>query len=267
MRHEGKLEEPAAKGAALHILSNMTSTEFAALARRCRSAILPVGATEGHGPHLPLSTDWVIGVETAQRAAQALHAEGIEVLLLPPILYGVTRSTADYPGTVPISEATLAALVKDVCASVIAQGFTNLCITNHHLAPEHLGTLFKVKEELEAEHRARVAVPNMRKPAFAGEPTREFKEGAIHGGSFETSLVLQAQPELVHLDRARTLQPVWKSIAAGRLIGAKTLREAGGVDGYFGDPAAATPAEGEYLYDAMVRLVVQAVKDGLAATA
>lgn len=251
----------------LHVLSEMTSTEFASLAQRSRSAILPVGATEGHGPHLPMNTDWVIGVETAKRAARKLQAEGIEVLILPPIIYGVTFSTADYPGTVSIGQATLAALVRDVCAAIIAQGFTNICLSNHHLAPGHFRTLLQVKQDIEFAHGAVVAVPNMGEPEFSGEPPREFVEGAIHAGSFETSLVLQARPELVHLDRARQLKPVWKSIVEQRKAGAKTLRECGGVDGYFGDPGAASAEEGEYIYEAMVSLVVAELKDGLSRTA
>src|ERR671912_2998007 len=78
--------------------------------------LLPLGATEPHGPHAPLETDTLISVGICKRAAGRLEAE-IPVLVLPAVPYGVTRYGADFAGTVSISEETLRSLVTDVAGN------------------------------------------------------------------------------------------------------------------------------------------------------
>ena len=73
--------------------------------------LLPLGATEPHGPHAPLSTDTLISVGICNRAAEQLDGE-IHVLVLPAVPYGVTRYGSAFPGAVSIGEETLRSLVK-----------------------------------------------------------------------------------------------------------------------------------------------------------
>src|SRR5262245_52222053 len=84
--------------------------------------ILPVGSTEAHGPHLPLSTDVIISEEMSHRAVRKLIAQGYDALVLPAVAYSVTDFSADFPGTISIRKATATALLTDICTSLYNQG-------------------------------------------------------------------------------------------------------------------------------------------------
>src|ERR671915_967147 len=89
--------------------------------------LLPIGATEPHGPHAPLSTDTIISVGICRRAAERLRGE-VDVLVLPAVPYGITRYGADFPGAVSVGEEALRALVSDIAAS-----FERVVLVNSHL--------------------------------------------------------------------------------------------------------------------------------------
>ena len=94
--------------------------------------LLPLGATEPHGPHAPLSTDTLISVGICERAAERLDGE-IPVLVLPAMPYGVTRYGAAFPGVVSIWEETLRSLVAEIAESV-----GRLVLVNSHFEPEQV---------------------------------------------------------------------------------------------------------------------------------
>src|SRR5438309_5361862 len=100
--------------------AELSSPQAGDLARADRTAVLllPVGAVEPHGPHAPLGTDSIISSAICERAAAALDGAPARVLVLPPISFGVTRYSRGFPGAVSISEATLEALVTEVCTSL-----------------------------------------------------------------------------------------------------------------------------------------------------
>lgn len=244
----------------IQFLSQMAYTEVAQLARRSNSAILPIGATEAHGPHIPIDTDNIIASETARRAAAKLLSEGIEALVLPLIPFGVTFSTACFAGTLVITPETLTSLVCDLCLSVIKNGFDNICITNHHFAREHFAAIKKAIEMIKVRRGVEVKFPDMRFPAWKKDEPREFKEGALHAGSFETSLVQVVDDSLIRKEELIRLKPLWINLYKLREAGARNFLEAGGHMCYFGDPAAATAQEGEYVYDTMAEMVAEALR-------
>ena len=149
--------------------------------------LLPLGATEPHGPHAPLATDTLISVGICNRAAERLEGE-IHVLVLPEVPYGVTRYGADFPGTVSISEETLRSLVTD-----IAGNFERVVLVNSHLEPEQVRLLRDLG----------LPLFDVTRRSVAERLTEEFRSGAGHAGRYETSLVLADRPELVHADRMR----------------------------------------------------------------
>src|SRR5438552_9455783 len=110
--------------------------------------ILPVGSTEAHGPHLPLSTDVIIAEEMAMRAARKLEARSEVARVLPPVAYSVTDFSEDFAGSVSITSETATALVRDICLSLIKQGFKRIAIANAHLEPAHIATLRAACEEI-----------------------------------------------------------------------------------------------------------------------
>jgi creatinine amidohydrolase len=230
-------------------------TELAERAGGGVAAILPVGATEAHGPHLPLNTDAIIAEEAARRAAHRLGERGLPTLALPVLSYVVTNAASPFAGTITIRPATLRALVVDIGRSLARQGVRALAIASAHLEPLHLQTLAEAAAEIEAGADCRVVVPDPRQPRWAATLSEEFRRGARHGGAYETSLVWAVRPDLVRVDLLPTLAPVWVDLPARLRAGATTFLEAGGELAYFGDPAAASPEAGQRLFDALAEMI------------
>jgi creatinine amidohydrolase len=227
--------------------------------------ILPIGSTEAHGPHLPLATDVIISVEMSRRAAEKLKARGIEALVLPPLAYSVTDFSSDFPGTISIKKETAAALIRDICVSLYSQGAKLVAIANSHLEPEHVASINEAIDAVKKETGRAVGFPDKRSRRWAETLTEEFRRGDCHAGSYETSLVMAARPELVHEQLRRQLERVPISIAERIREGARSFTEAGGTQAYFGDPRAASREEGEASYDALSNMIVIAVEEALAA--
>src|SRR5438270_980700 len=226
--------------------------------------ILPVGSTEAHGPHLPLATDVIISEEMSQRAALKLQEQSIAAFVLPPIAYSVTDFSKDFAGTISIRKATATALIHDICISLYKQGARLVVIGNSHLEPEHIASINEAIEQVKRETGRAVAFPDKRRRRWAATLTAEFQRGDCHAGSYETSLVLAARPELVREALRRELERVPISIAEKVREGARTFREAGGTQAYFGSPAEATRTEGEASYEALASMLVTAVIEALA---
>jgi creatinine amidohydrolase len=207
--------------------------------------LLPLGATEPHGPHAPLSTDTIISVGICRRAAERLRGE-IDVLVLPALPYGVTRYGADFPGAVSISEATLRALVTEICAPL-----ERVVLVNSHLEPEQVRTLREMGRPLFDVTRRHVAE----------RLTEEFRSGAGHAGRYETSLVLADQPALVKQERMRSLEAKMIDMPAAIRSG-QTSFVAMGMDlAYAGAPAEATAEEGEETFSALTDMLVELIRE------
>jgi creatinine amidohydrolase len=227
--------------------------------------ILPVGSTEAHGPHLPLATDVIISEEMARRAAEKLIIKGIPALVLPPLAYSVTDFSADFPGTISIRKATATALILDICASLYRQGARLVAIANSHLEPEHVASIEDAIAQVKQETGRVVAFPDKRRRRWAATLTEEFRRGDCHAGSYETSLVMAARPDLVREEIRSGLEPVPISIAERIREGAATFTEAGGDQAYFGDPRGATKEEGDSSYEALSEMLVIAITEALEA--
>ena len=225
--------------------------------------ILPVGSTEAHGPHLPLATDVIISEEMARRAASKLAEREIDALVLPTIAYSVTDFSSDFPGTISIKKGTASALIRDVCASLYRQGVRLVVIANSHLEPEHIASINEAIEQVKNETGHAVAFPDKRRRRWAETLSEEFRRGDCHAGSYETSLVMAARPELVREAIREELERVPISIASKIREGARSFNEAGGTEAYFGDPRGASVEEGEALYDALSDMLVSAAVEAL----
>jgi creatinine amidohydrolase len=240
-------------------LGELTWVEAEALRARGPIVLLPIGSTEAHGPHLPLATDVILSEELARRAAEALEAEGRTVLIAPSLSYAVTDYASEFAGTVTLAPETAVSLLADVCASLIAQGFQRVCLVNSHLEPAHVATLTQACARVAERTGATVAFPDQLDRRWARTLTEEYKRGACHAGSYETSLVLAARPELVNDQVRAGLAPLPIDLAKAMKSGVRTFREAGAERAYFGDPAAASRAEGDAIYALLVTMVVTTV--------
>lgn len=242
----------------MRVWSEMTWEDVRGLEVERTVVILPVGATEAHGPHLPLSTDVVIAEAMAADGAARLSASGIPSVVLPAVAYTAAPFAAAFPGTVSVRPATVTALLTDVGEAVAAQGFRTLAIANAHLDPSHLEALHRAAELLRG--RMAVVFPDLTRRPWAGRLGEEFRSGACHAGRYESSVVMAERPELVREDVRRELPANPASLSRAITAGKRTFAEADGPRAYFGWPADASPDEGRAHIEALGGILADAVR-------
>jgi creatinine amidohydrolase len=234
--------------------------------QRTTVLLLPVGSTEPHGPHSPLATDPIISIGICERVARRLADDPeLRALILPTVPYAVTRYTAGFPGAVHVEEETLERMVVDVCRSLARQGFLHVVIVNNHFEPEHVQTLHRSIDRLEAAD-IRVGYLDLTRKERAQRLTEEFRLGECHAGRYETSLVLAQEPELVDREAMVKLEYVPVSLPKVIAAGMKDFRDMGLEQAYCGSPAEATAEEGEEIYATLAELTIELLRALVAGT-
>jgi creatinine amidohydrolase len=227
-------------------------------------AILPCGATEAHGPHLPLNTDVIISETMAAYALPLLAARGIAATVLPPLAYMPAQYAEAFSGTITVRAATARALLLDIAASLKAQGLACVALANSHFDPANVAMLREAADEIRATGFP-VAFPDFTRRKLAQTLTVEFQSGACHAGQYETSLVMAARPDLVDNAARLSLPDNPTSLTEAFAKGARTFEQAGGPNAYFGFPRHASAKEGIESYRTMAAALVAAVEEALAA--
>lgn len=245
---------------AVRWLAEMTWEEVRDLDRSRSVLLLPTGAVEAHGPHLPLGTDDVIAAAMARAGAELLQRQGFEAVILPPISYSAATFAAAFPGTVSVQPRAVAATVADIGRAVAAHGFSTLAIANAHLDPVHLGSLRRAIDGLTADQVAvRVVFPDLTRKPWASRLGDEFRSGACHAGRFEGSVVLAERPDLVRSSIAAQLPAVAASLSDAIRSGKTSFEAAGGPRAYFGAPAEASADEGRATIQVLGEILRDAV--------
>ena len=227
-------------------------------------AILPTGAVEAHGPHLPLDTDVVIADAMARAAAERLEADGFRAVLLPPLFYTAAPFAAEFTGTISVSPSTVTALILDVARSLTRQKTAALAIANAHLDPAHLGAIAAAAAAARAEELLPIAAPDLTRKPWAQRLGDEFMTCACHAGRYEGSIVMAARPASVREAVRRELPANPASLSTAIRSGKHTFQEAGGPRAYFGWPADATAAEGAASIATLGAILAEAVAAALA---
>lgn len=249
------------------MLSELTTEELAALLDGTPAvALIPIGSTEPHGPHLPLATDALLSEECCRRAARALRDRGIAAVVAPTVPYGVTHYARGFRGAVGVRAETLLALLHDIGGALLNDGFAQVAFVNNHLEPEHVAVIERAVESLAAERGPTcVSFPNHLGKRWGRTLTDEFKRGNCHAGRYEGSLVLATRQELVREDVARYLPSLDISLSDEiRKGGAVTFHNIGMDRAYTGAPAEATREEGDKTYARLVEMIVTEVTETLA---
>lgn len=175
------------------IIEEITSTEFSLGLAKTQTVLIPVGATEGHGAHLPLGTDSFQAVDVCRRLS-----ESRDLFVAPLLSYGVCRSTQNHPGTITIRTDTLKSLVTDIVSSLYAQGLRNFIILSGHAGGTHNAALIDAGEALLANlPEARIAVATEYDLAYEKGKGLIETMGDSHAGEIETSRMLATRPHLV----------------------------------------------------------------------
>lgn len=180
---------------------DMTTVEVARLAPEGLVAILPIGAIEQHGPHLPLSVDADIAAGIVRHALELVPAD-LPVTALPLLSVGTSEEHADFPGTLSFRPETVISMVVEIGASLARAGLRRLVILNAHGG--QVPALEIAALRLRRERRMLVVPANTYDLYDAGAlfPADEVRLG-IHGGALETSIMLHLKPDAVRMGEAR----------------------------------------------------------------
>jgi len=175
------------------IVEEITMPAFEAGLKQTRSAILPVGSVEEHGAHLPLGTDTIHVYELAKKTASLRP-----VFVLPPLWYGLCRSTSQHAGTVGVSGLNLRAFVLDIISSLYGQGIRNLVLISGHAGGTHMAFLVDAGEEAISRFLdMKIAVLSVL-DLFKDVPSGLLETpGDSHAGEVETALMLHLRPDHV----------------------------------------------------------------------
>jgi len=246
--------------------ADQTTESLAQMDRTRLVAVLPLAATEQHGPHLPLSTDTTI-VEGIVRAAIPKLPPELPLLFLPTAQVGKSNEHALYPGTLTLSLTTLVAYWSELAAGVVASGVRKLVFFNGHGG--QMNAMDIVTRDLRERHGILVVASSW---YTLGLPPGLFDEHelahGIHGGDLETSLMMALAPQLVRLERRQNFGSLTETLARENRYLSITPRAKIGWQmqdlnplGACGDAAGATAEKGravlDYVSSRLVELLVE----------
>jgi mycofactocin system creatininase family protein len=228
--------------------SRLADLSFVEAGRRAAAgAVLavPLGSTEQHGPHLPLSTDTDIAVALCEGLASARK----DIIVAPPVAYGSSGEHAGFTGTISIGQAALELLIVELGRSA--------CDTFAHLllVSAHGGNAEPVTRAV-ATLRGESRDVELFMPRWDGDP---------HAGAPETSMILSLAPERVRMELAvrgdtRPLADTWPLLRTGGIRAVTAT-------GILGDPTGATPDEGAALLDRLTADLIHQVNGWVPADA
>lgn len=237
-------------------MSYMTQMEIGKAITAKRAVILPTGATEAHGPHMPTDTD----THQVDHIAWLL-AERIDAVVAPPVAYGISKTFEFFPGTISLSIPTYQVMLFEIGAALIRQGFRHLIILNGNRpnGTANDAVARDLVDELDAKHTFKVSAVSYWEPGAAKvHALRKSAEGGMgHGCEFETSFQLATRPHLVKMDRLAGAEygPVgWDLVAPTnptRTYMRRPRPEAGHA-AIFGDPTLATADAGKVFIETVV---------------
>lgn len=191
--------------------SDYTSEAFSRLEREKLIAVLPVGATEQHGPHLPMSTDTAT-IDGMVAATLLRLPDDSPALFLPTVAYGKSNEHSCYPGTLTVSAATLISLWMEIGACVAKSGARKFVMFNSHGG--QMSVMDIVARDLREQYGLMAVAANW---YTLGLPhglfdEREMKHG-IHAGDLETSIMMELTPDHVRADKAKNFTSFTETLA------------------------------------------------------
>jgi creatinine amidohydrolase/Fe(II)-dependent formamide hydrolase-like protein len=243
-----------------HIWGDLTWPEAQERFQEVDIALLPVGAIEQHGPHLPLDTDAFDADYLARRVADS--CSNPKPMVLPLIPYGVSYEHDEFKGTVSVTNDTLSRLVYDIGISAANNGITKLVILNGHggndpalnYAAQMITRDAKIFVCVDTGETSDVDIYKM-----VDTPND------VHAGEIETSTSLAVRPHLVRMDQATRYVPQFSSrylnFTSRRGVSWYAYTKSISPDGVFGDATKATAEKGQKIWNVMIAHLVALVED------
>lgn len=248
--------------------SAMTSKEFARLAKAEVIAVLPVGAIEQHGPHLPLAVDTCILEGIINHALALLpDDDDLAVTILPTQAIGKSNEHSRYPGTLTFSAETLIRSWMEIGDCIAAAGIRKLVLFNSHGG--QLSIMDIVARDLRIKHAMLVISSSWFSLGLPAEITdsHEIQHG-IHGGMIETAMMLHLAPDRVDMTQAENFHSLTEQLVndypqVSLSPGGKLAWQIQDLNpqGACGNAAAATRPMGERLVDHAARRFLELLRD------
>jgi len=238
----------------------MTWQEIETYLKKVDTAILPCGAIEQHGPHLPVDIDYFDASYLAYKVAEACNDP--KPLVLPPIPYGVSYHHEDFKGTLSVSNDALSRFVYDIGMSLAKNGIKKLIILNGH--GDNAPTLSYAAQMINRDAQIFVCVDT---GETSDADLNEFIDtpNDVHAGEIETSTTLAVRPEVVKMERAADNTMKFSSrylnfSSKYHLPWYVRTRKISD-DGTMGDPTKATAEKGQKIWEVMISHLVAFIEE------
>jgi creatinine amidohydrolase len=236
--------------------ADLTHIELNQAAERGATVLIPLGATEQHGPHLPCDTDTFLAESMALACAERLDG----VLVAPAVPWGLSAGHRTLGGTVTLQPITYLTLLLDICKSLVDSGFENQVYVNGHNSNKSIQNALVY----EAQQRWDVSIGAVSYYDFAGPALKDIcKSADFHAGEMETSLV-QAfggvdRVQSIPAGTGRAPYPITSFEGAPAMVGSSFVERF--PDGVAGDPSLASPDTGRRLIEVNLDGLVQFVSE------
>lgn len=230
-----------------------TREEISERARAGYAVVVPLAATEQHGPHLPVYTDTLICEHIAERAGEQAAAQ-VPLLVAPVLPIGCSQHHLSFGGTLSFTSSTYLSMLRDIGESLVTDGFGKIIFLNGHGGNDPI--MHQTASDLAVRYpiwTASASYWSVAREALQSVNASEVGMVPGHAGGFETAAILAIRPELVRTDRIGTehVQRDWiNSGPPGAFIGRHG--ELTGYDGYTDPAAPATAEKGKLYLDAIV---------------
>lgn len=237
----------------------LTWPQFEAVRREVKVAVLPIGAIEQHGPHLPLETDNILAAAFSARLADRLGC-----LLLPVLPFGQVWSLRHFPGSLTVSSPTMTRFVRELVESMGCQGIMLVAAVSGHLG--NLAALKEAARQLSLQTGPRLVYLNYPGLAAACEGLLDAPRshpGIVHADEIETSLLLAIAPDRVDMSQAVSEYPRYPADFDHTADGWERVSRSG----VFGDATKATGPKGEAMFERLLQQAEAIVRAAMAGAA
>lgn len=241
---------------------HLRAPELKELAEKDAIVLMPMGAIEQHGPHLPVSTDLISASWVSELVAERLEAKGLPVVIAPSFVIANSLHHMHFPGSLSLEPTTFMQVLKEQCSSIASQGFRKIAIINGHggnISPINVA-IIDINRELG------ITVYNV--PCTGGideSPFLDKQTGMNHSGEVETSIVLAYDESLV--------DPCYKEMSGypanctkyedSGVLATFHYMEAHTENGIMGDATTSSKEKGLALVNAYADTIAQALADGV----
>ncbi|MDD5502547.1 MAG: creatininase family protein [Candidatus Thermoplasmatota archaeon] len=233
-------------------LDEIDSKSFAKMIGKNPVVILPIGATEAHGAHLPLGTDCIQPEYVAEKLAEVSK---LPILIAPPLRYGECSSTRNFPGTISLSFDSLRSVIFDIISEFCRNGIKRVVVLSGHAGSAHMTALrLAAKEAATKNKKLKIMVLSDYDLAYELLDKQDIPKDDGHGGMIETSRILAIAPELAK----KPEKPEFKREIPRFAVVADPENYWDGIRGY---PGKASAEKGKEVNEYIVKRLAEVVGD------